>query len=532
MSDHKDDGTMGSRGVTRPMALQAMQSGDDGGGHDHDCEHNHENGDGHDHEMSHDDRLAMLRMHHQQTLWIYWTLPLLGVWLLTSPFTFGYLNESLWVDPSGGRGPWFAAESTAELRSLRAHLMTYSDIICGALLVILGWRSLTPNRPRTLWACCFIGVWLTFAPVLFWAPTAAGYLNNSIVGIIVMAITILIPGMPNMIMYMQHGPPTPPGWSYNPSSWPQRWIMIVTGAAGFIVSRYLAVYQLGYVDYVWDPFFGFHTGTRKVLDSDMSHMWPISDGGLGGISYTFEFLMGYMGSPSRWRTMPWMVAFFGILVIPLGLTHIILVISQPVVVHHWCTMCLLAAAIMLPMIPLEVDEVIAMFQHLKQAQRRGDRGGSHWKIFWLGGQADGCSPDQRSPELTEMPGKSWQVFKASIWGMSFPPTLIACSVLGILLIFLPTWFGIDIQTTAADIAHLGGALIVTVSVIAMGEVVRIGRYLNILLALAVVIGPWLTESASTGYAIACLVTGLIVLTLSLPRGQKRENYGAWDAWVR
>lgn len=41
--------------------------------------------------------------------------------------------------------------------------------------------------------------------------------------------------------------------------------------------------------------------------------------------------MGFMGSPSRWRTMPWMVAVFGILVIPLGLVHIFLVISQPLV---------------------------------------------------------------------------------------------------------------------------------------------------------------------------------------------------------
>jgi hypothetical protein len=45
-----------------------------------------------------------------------------------------------------------------------------------------------------------------------------------------------------------------------------------------------------------------------------------------------------MGSPARWYTMPWMVMFFGILVIPLGLVHILLVISQPVVVGEWCTL--------------------------------------------------------------------------------------------------------------------------------------------------------------------------------------------------
>ncbi|MFG0262090.1 MAG: vitamin K epoxide reductase family protein [Novipirellula sp. JB048] len=257
-------------------------------------------------------------MHHQQTLWVYWTLPLLGIWMILSPLSLGHLNEAIWVDPSGGRGPWFAERSTAELRELRAWLMTASDLLCGLVLLVCGWRSLQPNRPYSLWACCGVGVWLTFAPIVFWAPTAASYANDSLV-----------------------------------------------------VSRYLAMFQLGYIDHVWDPLFGFEEGTKKVLNSKLSHLWPISDGGLGAISYTFEFLMGYMGSPARWRTMPWMVAFFGFLVIPLGLTHIILVVSQPLIVHAWCSICLLAALIMLPMIPLEVDEVIAMFQHVRQAKKRG-----------------------------------------------------------------------------------------------------------------------------------------------------------------
>lgn len=521
-----EHGMMGARGVSRPMAEMEMQHGKG----DHQDEHGSHEGQGH--QMSHDDRLSMLHMHHKQTLWIYWTLPLLGIWLLTAPFSFGYLNEALWLDPSGNRGPWFAEASTPQLRELRAWLMTGSDLVCGLLLLIFGWRSLTPNRPYSLWTCCFVGVWLTFAPVLFWAPTAASYMNSSVVGILVMSLTILIPGMPNMIMYMQHGPPTPPGWSYNPSSWPQRWIMIALGFLGFVVSRYLAMFQLGYINHVWDPFFGFESGTKKVLNSNMSHMWPISDGGLGAVSYTFEFLMGYMGSPSRWRTMPWMVAFFGVLVIPLGLTHIFLVISQPVVVHEWCTLCLLAALIMLPMIPLEVDEVIAMCQHVRQAKERGDRNGSLWTIFWKGGQADGCTPDERSPALMELPQKPWQVFKASIWGMSFPWTLTASAVLGVILMFGPNGFGIDIQSHAADVGHLGGALVVTVSVICMGEVVRIGRYLNFLLGLIVAAGPWFLGGNTLGYSAMCSVLGLLIIGLAFPRGPKRETYGAWDRYVR
>lgn len=480
------------------------------------------------HPSGSEQRLEMLRMHHKHTLWVYWSLPLLAAWLLLAPFTLGYLNPQLWVSPSGGRGVWFGSSPRPELR---AWLMTFSDLASGLLLMVFGWRSLTPDRPKSLWACCFVGVWLTFAPILFWAPTAASYLNSSLVGIVVIALTILIPGMPNMIMFMQHGPARPPGWTYNPSNWPQRWVMILLGFLGFIVSRYLAVFQLGYTTYVWDPFFGFEQGTKQVLNSKMSHSWPISDGGLGAVSYTFEFLMGFMGSPARWRTMPWMVAFFGVLVIPLGLTHIILVISQPVVVHEWCTMCLLAALIMLPMIPLEVDEVVAMFQHLKQAKRRGDRGGSLWQIFWKGGKADGCTPDDSSPELAQLPAKPAAVLRESIRGMSFPWSLMLSAGLGAGLMFCPQFFGVDIKTLSADVAHLGGALIVTVSVIAMGEVVRIGRYLNLLLGCAVAAAPWLLAD-NMAYNIACAVLGGTAALLAIPRGSKTESYGDWDAWVK
>ncbi len=512
-------GAMGARGVTRPMAREEI-SGDRGAD-----SHDGDSGGAGGHSMSHDDRLQMLRQHHKATLWIYWTLPLLGIWMLAAPVTFGYLNEALWVDPSGGRGAWFSDQTHTELR---ARLMTISDIASGLLLLVFGWRALTPGRPISLWICCFVGIWLTFAPVVLWAPTAAGYLNDSIVGALLIALTVLIPGMPGMIMFMQMGGDQPEGWTYNPSSWPQRWIMIVLGFLGFIVSRYLAAFQLGYLQEVWDPFFG--ESSRRVLDSKMSHMWPISDGGLGGVSYTFEFLMGYMGAPSRWRTMPWMVTFFGILVIPLGLTHIILVISQPVVVGAWCTLCLLAAAIMLPMIPLEMDEVVAMLQHLRQAKRRGDRGGSLWAIFWKGGQAGEATHDQRSPELMSLPDQPGKVLAASIWGMSTPWTLVASAAIGVWLMFAPSALGMTAMS--AHIAHLGGALVVTISVIAMGEIVRTLRLVNILLGLILAIGPWVADGAGLGAQLNATACGLAAAALALPRGRITERYGAWTAWIR
>lgn len=512
MEEQNHKGGMASRGVSRPMAEKEMQ-------HMHQQKKGeHKDPDKHGHGGHQMDRGHMLHMHHEQTLWIYWTIILLGIWMVVSPLTFDY-GKGI-VQPSGGRSIWLSDEA-------RVLAMQWSDIICGLLLIVFGWRSLTPNRPVSMWIACFIGIWLNIAPLIFWAPNALIYINGTLVGVLVIALTILIPGMPNMIMYMKMGSEVPHGWTYNPSSWPQRWIMIVLGFFGWIVSRYLGAFQMGYIDDAWDPFFG--NSTRQVLNSNMSHSFPISDGAFGAFAYTLEFLMGWMGSPSRWRTMPWMVTVFGILVIPLGLVHIFLVISQPVVVGQWCTFCLLAAAIMLPMIPLEFDEVIAMGQHMVKAKRRGD---SLWKVFWKGGEPFEENQDERSPKLMDLPKKPGQVFKSSIWGMSFPWTLNLSALLGVGVMFAPAIFGVSIETTAANIVHLSGSLIIVVSVICMGEIVRIGRYLNILLGLILAVGPWIVQDGHGALSITGTVTGLLVAGLSLPRGPKREHYGLWDKYVK
>ncbi|MDX5482593.1 MAG: vitamin K epoxide reductase family protein [Hymenobacteraceae bacterium] len=499
-------GGMAMRGVTRPMAEKELRQ------HAKDM---HENGE--QEEMSPQMRKRMLQMHHMQTLWIYWMVIILGLWVLLSSFTFDYSIGA--VEPSGGRAVWLPMEQ-------RLQLMQWSDIISGALLVFFGWRCLTPNRPVSLWICCFVGIWLTLAPILLWSPSAAANLNNTMVGALVIALTILIPGMPNMVMYMKMGPKVPPGWSYNPSSWPQRWIMMVLGFAGWLVSRYLAAFQLGYIESVWDPFFG--PQSERVLNSAMSHSLPISDAGLGTIAYTFEFLMGWMGSPARWRTMPWMVAVFGILVIPLGLVHIFLVISQPVVVGAWCTFCLLAAAIMLPMIPLEADEVIAMGQFVKKKMQQGEK---FWAVFWKGGTVKGGEREEHAPDLIKFPEKPARVYESSIWGMSFPWTLTVSMLLGVALVFLPGLFGVSIQDPVADVLHLAGALVVVVAVICMGEPLRIGRYLNVLLGLAAAVAPWWL-GGPTGLNAAALVLGLAVAALAFPLGPKTQDYAGWDDYIR
>jgi hypothetical protein len=369
-----------------------------------------------------------------------------------------------------------------------------------------------------------------FAPIVLWAPTASGFVNDSIVGLFVIALTILIPGMPNMSAFMQMGPPTPPGWSYNPSSWPQRAVLVAIALIGLMVSRYLAAYQLGYLDEVWDPFFG-SASTRSVLDSEISHMMPISDAGPGGIAYSVEFLMAFMGGVARWRTMPWMVTLFGILVIPLGLAHVTLVMSMPVSVHTFSTLAVLAGIVMLPMVALTVDEVVAMGQHMKQARRRGDRDGSTWNVFRLGGKADGCTADERTPEMLDLPDRPLALTRSSLWGVRTPLALTALAALGIWTYVAPGVLGVDIRSGAADIAHLGGALIVVVAVVAMAEVLRPLRLLAVPVGLFVAATAPLA-GAGPAFSTAMALTGLLVAVAALPRGPIHESYGSWDAVAR
>ncbi|HEY9436065.1 MAG TPA: hypothetical protein VI260_31790 [Blastocatellia bacterium] len=77
---------------------------------------------------------------------------------------------------------------------------------------------------------------------------------------------------------MKSGPEVAPWWAYNPSSWHQRAPMIGLACVGWFISRYLAAFQLGYIQTVWEPFFG--ESTVRALTSEVSRSMPVSDAGM------------------------------------------------------------------------------------------------------------------------------------------------------------------------------------------------------------------------------------------------------------
>ncbi|MEP6574493.1 MAG: vitamin K epoxide reductase family protein [Gemmatimonadota bacterium] len=432
--------------------------------------------------------------HGQSTPWPHFANMVLGLWLITGAFALDYRSSGL----------------------------VASDIASGALVILLAILSLS-GRPQTRfwapWANSLVGLWLLFAPLVFWAPTAAAYANDTLVGALVVVFAILAPGMPMPKgMSVAEGPDRPPGWSYNPSSWPQRAPIIALALVGFFMSRLMVAFQLRHIASLSDPFFGL--GTQRVLTSDVSRAFPIPDAGLGALAYMIEFLMGFMGDKARWRTMPWMVTFFGILVVPLGIVSITLIILQPLAVGAWCTYCLIAAAAMVIMIALTLDEVVAMCQFLVQAGREGQ---PFWRTFWLGGT------------LRELPAVSPvhpDVVRpmAMAWGVALPWNLLASVGLGGWLMFAPATLGSTGVAAHGD--HLIGALIVTFGVMALADVGRALRFVNVLFGALVLAAPWVLNGATSGSRWSDAIAGILVILLSVRRGPVGERYGSWDRFIR
>ncbi|QMT60826.1 vitamin K epoxide reductase family protein [Legionella sp. PC997] len=439
------------------------------------------------------------RKQYQQNLWGHFLNIGFGIWLITSPASLGYTSYPL----------------------------VLSDIISGSILLLFASLSLSWRLSSARWVCASIGLWLIFAPLIFWAPTAAAYLNDTLIGTLIVGFSIIVrPDLgvaPNAAI---EGPIIPPGWDFSPSSWFQRLPIIILAYIGFFISRYMAAYQLGHIEHVWEPFFvGYlpdaKNGTEEIITSSISKAFPVPDAGLGAAVYILEILTGIIGGSNRWRTMPWLVLLFGIMIVPLGIVSITFIVIQPILLNTWCTLCLIAAVAMLIQVPYSFDELIATSSFL---WRRWKAGRPVLKILFVGDSEEERIHSKKEVDNFEQSPKIILQEMLS-GGITLPWNLIGCILIGIWLMF--TRITLDTTGSMANSDHIIGCLIITISITALAEMVRIVRFLNLFLALGLFITPFIFNSSVLGI-FASIVSGTLLFFLSIPRGKVRSSYGAWN----
>jgi vitamin K epoxide reductase family protein len=366
-------------------------------------------------------------------------------------------------------------------------------------------------------------------PFLFSTANAAAYLSNTLVGALIFGFAVgTKPDSGPSALAALTGPDIPPGWSYNPSTWTQRFPIILLALIGLYVSRYLAAYQLGHIPGVWEPFFAGSSvdprnGTEEIVTSAVSKAWPVSDAAIGAYTYLLEILTGIVGSRTRWRTMPWLVLRFGLMIAPLGITSILFIVIQPIVIGTWSTLALIAAAAVLVQIPYSLDELLATCQFL----RRRVNAGQNWLRVLLVGGTDEMPDLHKTPqsedEFDRSPGSVFKEMVAS--GVNLPWNLAVSGVIGISLLFTRITLGAEGGMASAD--HVIGSLVLTVVSVASAEVARPVRYANVVLGAALFVTPFI-YNADLVATVVSIISGAALIGLSVRRGPIRDRYGNWN----
>ncbi|MER8909381.1 NAD-dependent epimerase/dehydratase family protein [Mesorhizobium sp. M0854] len=470
-------------------------------------------------ERSDDEVEAETERHRAATLWAPLTNVAIGLWLVASPFTLGLFDPaSAPIPPALGHE--IASPETRDGR------LGISEIVSGLAILSLALVGMHRRWHGLQWITASIGVWVMFAPLLFWTTSAGAYATDTLAGMLIVAFAVMIPPTPGISRRaLAADDDRPLGWSYSPSLFTQRIPIIGLAFVGLFVSRYLAAYQLGHIDSLWDPFFGpgetpAGNGSEAVVTSWVSKGFPIADAGLGAFAYALDILAGAIGDRRRWRTMPWMVLLFGLLVVPLGVVSVGFIIIQPPLIGALCTLCIVQAAVTVVLIPYSVDEVLASCQYLWHAKQAGE---PFWRTFWCGGPA--LSEDQTpTPDLDRPLSAVARDFVTG--GVNFPRTLVASTLAGALLMITPLVFGTSPPLYFSD--HVTGCLVIMIAVTAMAEVARAVRFVNIALGAWIALSPFILADGAAA-SLANLAIGTLLVGLSLPRGTRSAaHYGGWD----
>lgn len=408
-------------------------------------------------------------------------------------------------------GLWLILDSVTRVTSTA---MIASSVVSGVLVILFSALSYFFLWQWPRWITAFIGAWVLFAPLALWTKSAADYSGANLIGFLMILCGAFKPVRRDVILPREYDHPK--GWDYNPSTWEQRLPIVTLAMLGFFIARYMAAYQLGHIPTVWDPIFGTQTAT--ILTSDISKAFPVSDAGLGAFSYLLDAASGLIGDRHRYRTMPWMVMLFGFMIIPPGVTSIVLVILQPVAVNAWCFLCLLASVIMLLMVGPAIDEVVACFQFLRESKREGK---PFWKTFLQGNPVTEQKMEKVEVEvLTEEKRVRPKI----------PMGIVGSILASVGLMFVPEIF--EVEKPASNLIYFATSLIITFAIIAWAEVARPLRMLNIILSGVLIVGIWLLQGSTTEVRLLVSAISTLIIALSFPRGKFRHHFGNYDRVVQ
>ena len=110
--------------------------------------------------------------------------------------------------------------------------------------------------------------------------------------------------------------------------------------------------------------------------------------------------------------------------------------------------------------------------------------------------------------------------------MTYPWTLFLSIAIGVWLTL--TRLSFDSSGAMANSDHLIGALVVTFAIMALAEVGRAVRLVNIPFGAWLMVAPWLLDGIASPLATwNAVICGALLIALAIPRGRIKESYAGW-----
>jgi nucleoside-diphosphate-sugar epimerase len=155
---------------------------------------------------------AAIERHRAFTLWAPLANAALGLWLIASPFVLGLFDPvTAAIPPALGHGI-----APPDIRNGR---LGFSEVVSGLLIFVLALAGLSRSRQWVQWIVAALGVWVMFAPLVFWTTSAAAYSIDTLIGMLVVTFAVIIPPVPGISRRaLAADDDRPLGWSYSPSA--------------------------------------------------------------------------------------------------------------------------------------------------------------------------------------------------------------------------------------------------------------------------------------------------------------------------